>query len=111
MANSQLEEAFARTWGLCAKDAPAPVREFTFAPPRRFRFDFAWPEQKLAVEIQGGQWNLGRHNRGGGSAKDNEKGNLAILHGWRVLKYATDDIKKRPIQVVEEVIKALKGVL
>jgi very-short-patch-repair endonuclease len=35
------------------------------------------------------------------------KGNLAVLSGWRVLRYSADDLSKRPDEVVEEV----KGVL
>jgi very-short-patch-repair endonuclease len=61
-------------------------REFRFAPPRRWRFDFAWPEQKIALEIEGGTWVGGRHNRGAGYAKDLEKYNTATVLGWRLLR-------------------------
>ena len=63
-----------------------PVRELRFAPPRRWRFDFAWPERLLAVEVDGGSWISGRHNRGAGFEADAEKYNEAALIGWRVLR-------------------------
>ncbi len=66
---------------------PTPEREWCFAPPRRWRFDFSWPEAGLAVEIDGGTWAGGRHTRGAGFARDCEKFNYATLAGWRVLRF------------------------
>lgn len=70
-----------------------PVREYRFHETRKFRFDFAWIEEKLAVEIEGGIWINGGHNRGVGYSKDMEKYNLATLRGWKVLRFAPKDIK------------------
>ena len=72
---------------------PAPEREYVFAAPRRFRFDLAWPAQKLAVEVEGGTWVQGRHGRGSGMRTDAEKYNLAALAGWRVLRVTTDMVR------------------
>ena len=52
---------------------PAPVKEYRYAKPRRWRFDRAWPEQKVAVELDGGVYTQGRHTRGAGYEKDCEK--------------------------------------
>lgn len=65
---------------------PRPTTEFRFHPKRRWRFDLAWPELMCAVEIEGGVWIQGRHNRGSGFIADCEKYNEAILLGWRVLR-------------------------
>lgn len=54
---------------------------------RDWRFDFAWPEHHLAVEVEGGTWTRGRHNRGSGFAEDCEKYNAAAELGWTVLRY------------------------
>jgi len=75
------------SWGI-----PAPERELVFAPPRKWRFDFAWPFNKIAVEIEGGAWIGGRHNRASGFIKDAEKYNNAALLGWRVLRYTPQNI-------------------
>ena len=66
---------------------PEPVREHRFYPGRKWQFDFAWVEQKLAVEVEGGEWVRGRHTRGAGYTRDCEKYNAAVLEGWRVLRF------------------------
>ena len=54
---------------------------------RDWRFDFAWPDRGLAVEVEGGTWSGGRHTRGGGFEGDCEKYNAAALLGWKVLRF------------------------
>ncbi len=91
MANSVLEAMY---FGQCKLyGLPEPECEFKAIPNRRFRFDYAWPEQKLLVEIDGGEWIYGAHNRGGRMAQDYEKRNLATLLGWRVLQFTGTQVK------------------
>lgn len=68
---------------------PAPVREFYFAKPRRFRADFAWPDRKILAEVEGGTWSGGRHVRGKGYEADCEKYSIAAMLGYRVLRFTT----------------------
>ena len=63
-----------------------PVHDYRFSPPRRWRFDFAWPSKKVAVEVEGGSWVAGRHVRGQGFEQDCKKYNAAVLAGWKVLR-------------------------
>lgn len=63
-----------------------PETEWKFHPVRHWRFDFAWPSRKLALEVEGGAWTNGRHNRGGGFVNDMEKYNAAAMLGWRLLR-------------------------
>jgi hypothetical protein len=72
---------------------PAPVPEFIFARPRKWRFDFAWPDKMVALEIEGGVWSGGRHTRGAGFLGDMEKYNQAAVMGWRVVRCVPDDAK------------------
>ncbi len=65
---------------------PAPIREHRFHAIRRWRFDYAWPEQRVALEVDGGVWTGGRHTRGAGFIKDMEKLNTATVAGWRVVR-------------------------
>jgi hypothetical protein len=74
---------------------PAPTREYQFHPTRRWRFDLAWPERKVAVEIEGGVWSKGRHTRSKGFIGDCEKYNEAALLGWLVLRVPGDWVKSR----------------
>src|SRR5882672_4985229 len=75
--------------GLClAVGVPAPTPEYRFAPPRRWRFDWALVEQRIALEVQGGLFlpgGGGRHSRGAALRKEHEKMNAAAALGWRVL--------------------------
>jgi len=61
-------------------------REYRFAPPRRWRLDFAFLDHQLAVEVEGGVWVTGRHVRPSGFIKDIEKYNALTLLGWRLLR-------------------------
>lgn len=74
-----------------AYQLPVPEREFLFHPTRKWRFDFAYPKIKVAIECEGAIWSFGRHTRGSGFVKDCDKYNSAALLGWRVLKYTTEN--------------------
>ena len=68
---------------------PAPEREYRFHPSRRWRFDFAWPSWKLAVEVDGGTYARGRasgHTSITGMARDREKDAEAAILGWTTLR-------------------------
>lgn len=61
--------------------------EYAFAKPRRYRFDFANLEDKIAIEVEGGTFSGGAHVRGLHFRSDCRKYNLACAKGWRVLRY------------------------
>lgn len=88
---SPLEELL--VWQLRVAGIPDPVREHRFFADRRWRFDFAWPKQMLAVEVEGGVWSNGRHTRPAGFLADIEKYNRATLLGWRVLRVTGEEIR------------------
>lgn len=104
---SDLEETFALL--LSTTELPPYEREYKFAreivgdgPGIRqrlkdagladWRLDFAWPEHKIAVEIEGGVFIRGRHVRGKGFVKDAEKYNALVLDGWRLLRFVSSHI-------------------
>lgn len=68
------------------------VKEFKFHPTRRWRFDYALPEHKIAIEVEGGVWTGGRHIRPQGFLGDIEKYNTATLMGWRVFRTTPDEL-------------------
>jgi very-short-patch-repair endonuclease len=84
---SDLEAAMAGS--LRINGLPEPAAEYPFAQQlkRKWRFDFAYPEVKVAIEVEGGGYVQGRHSRGAGMAKDMEKYNFAALLGWVVLRF------------------------
>lgn len=115
---------------------PSFVEELRFAPPRRFRFDFASKEVMVAIECEGGGYSRqvrcnhcgqlivrilksgqiakvyegGRHNTGKGAENDMEKYNLAAFLGWTVLRYTGNMIKDgSAILQIEEVVNSRYG--
>ncbi len=81
----------------------APVAELQFEPLRRWRFDYSWPEAKIALEVEGGIWSGGRHTRGKGFIGDMAKYNHAARLGWRVLRVQPKDLMTlATVQLVKE---------
>ena len=87
-------------------DIPEPTKEHRFHPVRKWRFDYAWPSHRCALEIDGGQWVArgGRHNRD----SDREKLNHAAADGWRVLRFSTQQVEREPDACIELLRKALQ---
>ncbi len=71
------------------------VQEYVFHPSRKWRFDYAIPDLKIAVEYQGhgkmagGSGHSGGHASVSGLANDAEKFNEAHRLGWRVLLFTS----------------------
>ena len=78
----------------CEKNGlPTPTPEFQFAKPdRKWRFDFAFCDCGVALEIEGAVWTQGRHTRGSGFVADMEKYNAAALRGWAVYRVTPDQL-------------------
>lgn len=82
-------------------------KEHRFDKVRRFRFDIAILEHKVAVEYEGIFKGKSRHTTIKGYTTDCEKYNLATVNGWRVLRYTA----KNYGQAVPDVLKLLKQTL
>lgn len=62
--------------------------ELKFDTVRKFRFDYADPSRKIAVEYEGiGGGGQSRHTSIIGYTNDCKKYTLAAILGWRVLRY------------------------
>lgn len=82
-----------------------PEVEYVFAPPRRWRFDFAWPAEKVAAEVEGGLFSQGRHTRGAGFSDDIEKYNAAAMAGWLLIRCTPEMVKSgEAVQLIEAAI-------
>lgn len=88
--------------GKCLKGC---VREHKFDPVRQWRFDFAWPALKVALECEGITYEGGRHQRPAGFEDDCRKYNAAALQGWQVLRYTARMIASG--QMLRDLEKAL----
>ena len=88
---SKPEEALAYQLSMIGFEKP--MRELRFHSTRRWRFDFAWPDHKVACEVEGLTRQGGRHQRIEGFEKDLEKYEAAMLDGWNVYRVSPAMIK------------------
>ena len=92
---SRLEKRFELLW--LALGGPQLEKEFRFHPFRRWRADFAHLPSRTLIEIEGGIYVHGRHNRGAGFAADLEKYLEASLAGWRVVRLGPNELTTEQI--------------
>lgn len=84
-------------WEFAGKEASEEDLEVVlrlYGKKRRWRFDYAIPSKRIALEIEGGIFVQGRHTRGSGYLKDIEKYNTAVLLDWRVIRSTTSTKSK-----------------
>jgi hypothetical protein len=80
--------------------------EHVFHPKRKWRIDYAiFGRRKIAIEINGGTWVSGRHNRPSSTLKEYEKLNELARHGYAVLQFTYENIND------EESINIIKDIL
>ena len=93
---------------LCRSNLQAEcVKEFRFHPIRKWRFDYALPDHRLAIEVEGGVWSGGRHIRPRGFLGDMEKYNAASALGWRVLRVTPDTLhSSATLELIRQAITA-----
>lgn len=85
------------------------VRQYPYVPGRRFAADFAFPAARVLAEVQGGVYNGKAHGSITGVLADMERGNLAALHGWRVVRVTPDMVTSgAALATIEEVLNAAK---
>lgn len=78
---------------ICAKELGVEcIKEYQFYNSRKWRFDYALPKYKIALEVEGGIWTQGRHVRPQGFLGDMNKYNTATLLGWRVFRTTPDEL-------------------
>lgn len=104
---SKLEADFRWLLKTAGRHLPDPEPQYRFHSERKWRFDFAWPQAYVAVEIEGLLCGPGgRHQRMGGFTRDCEKYNAAVVAGWKLLRY-TRAMLKDPGQVVGDLEQLL----
>lgn len=100
---SSLEARFALLWR--AANGPAIEKEFVFHPGRRWRADFAHIPSRTQIEIEGGIWIQGRHNRAEGFLADIEKYFEAALADWTVFRLSE---RQLTFESVERIVRFVK---
>ena len=95
-------------WNLmywCNEHAVILEEEHKFHPNRKWRFDWAIPALKIAVEYEGLGFNqVSRHTTSTGFTGDTEKYNSAVGLGWKVLRFTAQNYKN----LITELNKLIK---
>ena len=91
---------------ICKSDLKIEVvKEYLFHPTRKWRFDYAIPDHKIALEVEGGVWTGGRHTRPQGFLGDIEKYNAGTLLGWRIFRVTPDDLcRLKTLELIKQAI-------
>lgn len=105
MSTSPLEEELYLQ--IKALGLPDPEREYQAVKGRKYRWDFAWPESNLLVEVQGGIWGRGGHSTGAGVTRDCDKLTEATLGGWQSMAFTGKQIHEG--QAIEAIARFLLG--
>jgi very-short-patch-repair endonuclease len=97
-----------KLWNAVLAIWPTRVRaEYRNAiPNRHFRVDIAFPDIKLAIEVDGWQFH-GKHKSD--FIKDRARQNLYVMHGWRVLRYTAGQINKDLETCIEQIREAVEN--
>ena len=83
---------------------PVPETEYPFRKGRKWRFDFCWPDTRIALEVEGfghSYWN--RYH------SDVEKYNAATLDGWKVLRLTFLMIKHEDLTLLDALMEVLSN--
>ena len=102
---SHLEHQFAQLWLYYFPEVDL-YSEYKFSKKRKFRADFAHPQAKVIIEIQGGIWQKSGHSSGKGITRDAEKLNLATAEGWAVFFLPESLIAEEQLQAIAQTIKS-----
>lgn len=81
------------------------LAEYRFHPGRDWRFDFAIPSCRVAIEVEGGCFNGGRHIRLDGFLRDMEKYNEAAVEGWCVIRVLPSELLN--LKTIRLIIRAI----
>ena len=100
---------FLQYWQMLARDEVQPEPEYKFAASigRKWRFDWAFPAERVAVEIEGNAWNVaggGRHMQD----SDLDKYNHAASLRWLVFRFSPGMLRRDPAGCIEIVRQAVQ---
>lgn len=84
------------------------VPELQFHHERKWRFDYAIPDHKIAIEVEGGIWMKGggAHSRPKNILRDMTKYNEATALGWKLIRVTPQQLNKR--YTINQIRKLLK---
>ncbi len=102
VADSGVEALMAKV--LADRDVPLPVHHHLVAAVVRAELDYAYPQQRIAIEIDG----YGVHLRSRSTFEhDRHRQNELEIAGWRVLRFTSHALRQQPARVAGQVRRML----
>jgi very-short-patch-repair endonuclease len=102
VAQSVLETRFAQL--LRRARLPEPVPQYAISDGHRtIHVDFAYPDARLAIELDGDAYHWGER----ADRQDKSRDRLLARCQWRIQRFSAGDVEKRPTMVVSDVAGAL----
>jgi hypothetical protein len=108
MTKSKLEEQLAYMVHCVGLPEPKTQYRLPETPDRRYAWDFAFVNERLLVDVQGGTWMpKGGHNTGGAIERDCEKMVLGVLSGYRVMFVTALQVRDgRAVQWIDRALRS-----
>lgn len=97
---------------------PTPEPEYRFSPERKWRVDWAWPDARVALEVEGGLFGIGKpcpvckqrkvagHTSIERLLTDQEKYNALAALGWRLLRIRPGDFTYANAELITRTLGA-----
>jgi very-short-patch-repair endonuclease len=106
LTKADYQQMFLTACRIC--DVPMPLVDYRKGiPGRKLEIDFAFVEERVGVELQGGIYAHMGHSTGTGIQRDYDKQNLAQLEGWILLQLSTNRLEDAPGPFMDLVKRAL----
>jgi very-short-patch-repair endonuclease len=82
--------------------------DFVVQYPLKFSFiiDIAFPDNKLAIELDGNYWHSLNKNR----QRDHMKDNILTKEGWKIIRISEDEIKNHIEYCVDFILYELNKI-
>ncbi len=80
-----------------------PVAQYPAPWDRNRRLDFAFPDARVAIEVDGYRFHATRKRFDGDRARDR----AALRAGWRIVRVTWSDLEQRPDDVLATLVQLI----
>lgn len=104
ICESPIEQAFWATWREMHDEGCVPLGLLPQYCVLNYRLDFALPDLRIAIELDGHDYHKTKEQRG----RDAQRDRALQTEGWRVLRFTGSEVHADPRRCIEEVVALAK---